>query len=186
MSDRRKTQTDHIRAARNWLGQAERSLEHEDDVQGDLKLMLAKAELSRVEESPRISRIRRWGIRLLPAAAAILLAGAGMMLWQEPPLGQSPLQESTLPAPEPAAEAKTEMPASAAVPEKESATVRPALPDEAPVRAEERREKEAEPSAVSAAGPPEDVLSVPVQSPGQVPDAEKQRLMQSAGKVLRQ
>ena len=185
MSDRRKTQTDHIRAARNWLGQAERSLEHENDVQGDLKLMLAKAELSRVEESPRVSRIRRWGIRLLPAAAAILLAGAGMMLWQEPPVGQSPLQENALPAPEPAAEAKTEMPVPAAVAEKESAA-RPALPDEAPVRAEERREKEAEPSAVSAAEPPEDTLSAPVQIPGQVPDAEKQRLMQSAGKVLQQ
>ena len=51
MSDHRQVQKKHIRAAREWLGKAETSLDRHDDIQGDLKLMLAKAELSHVAEA---------------------------------------------------------------------------------------------------------------------------------------
>ena len=43
MGDKRKRLRLHIKAAKEWLGQAEDSLEKERDIQGDLKLMLAKA-----------------------------------------------------------------------------------------------------------------------------------------------
>lgn len=186
MSDRRRTRKNHIRAARNWLGQAEHSLDQEDDVQGDLKLMLAKAELSRAADSPRVSRFKRWGLRLLPAAAAILLAAAGMAVFQalpsEPAAPQAvslPVQET--PAKKPLAVGiptdappdETDLP----VPEKKS------LPTEV-----DRRKVQEEP-ALPAANPPQHVSGASAAAnplPGQVPDAEKQRLMQSAGKVLRQ
>ena len=84
MSDRRKTQKNHIRAARDWLGQAEHSLDRENDVQGDLKLMLAKAELSRVQASPRGNRLKCWGLRFIPAVVALAIA-AMAVLWKKGP-----------------------------------------------------------------------------------------------------
>lgn len=182
MSDRRRTQKNHIRAARNWLGQAEHSLEHENDVRGDLKLMLAKAELSRVEDSPRVFWLKRWGIRLLPAVVAILLAGAGTALWQKPPaepvaLQAEPSPMQNIPAEKPQASApaawqagETELP----VPEKESSYT------------EKDRQEQQEVPALPAAEQPKDTPAAAVPLPGRVPDAEKQKLMQSAGKALRQ
>lgn len=40
----------HITAAKGWLSRAEDSLEQENAIQGDLKLMLAQAELKRAQE----------------------------------------------------------------------------------------------------------------------------------------
>ena len=83
MADRRKTQKNHIRAARDWLGQAEHLLDHENDVQGDLKLMLARAELSKVQESPRGTWFRCWGLRLVPALLALVIAAGGGLFWHQ-------------------------------------------------------------------------------------------------------
>ena len=96
MSDRRRTQQQHIRAARDWLGQAEHSLERENDVQGDLKVMLARAELSHVQDSPRGRRLKFWGSGIFPAAAAVLLAAGAWTVWHmpEPVRQEAPLRRS--------------------------------------------------------------------------------------------
>ena len=75
----RRSQTEHIRAAREWLGRAEDSLAQENDVQGDLKLMLAKAELAHVGHCPASHRLIIWGRRALAFLAAAGLAAA---LWR--------------------------------------------------------------------------------------------------------
>lgn len=185
MSDRRRTQKNHIRAARNWLGQAEHSLDQENDVQGDLKLMLAKAELSRVTDSPRVLGLKRWGIRLLPAAAAVLLAAAGMALFQDPPSDPVALKEAPVPVQEtPAAKPPTDVPPAASSDEAELP-----VPEKISLPAQEGSREKQEAPVQPAAGPPQQASGAPAAAdplPGQIPDAEKQRLMQSAGKVLRQ
>ena len=49
IDDKRKNRRRHIKAASDWLIQAEKSIESKNDVQGDLKIMLAKAELQNAE-----------------------------------------------------------------------------------------------------------------------------------------
>ena len=50
MEDKRKNLRRHIKAASDWLEQADKSIEREEDLKGDLKLMLAKAELKNAEK----------------------------------------------------------------------------------------------------------------------------------------
>ena len=50
MEDKRNNLRKHINAAREWLQQADKSIERKEDVKGDLKLMLAKAELKNAEK----------------------------------------------------------------------------------------------------------------------------------------
>ena len=64
----------HVRAAREWLGNAEDSLDRREDVRGDLDLMLARAELARAQETERPCGSVLWARRVLPLAAALLLA----------------------------------------------------------------------------------------------------------------
>lgn len=88
MEERRVKLRRHIQAARAWLLQADRSLERKDDVQSDLKLMLAKAELAQAKSSRRT-----WIKKILPPVTALLIAGAFMLSDQavEPELKTPPL-----------------------------------------------------------------------------------------------
>ena len=70
LEDKRKNLRRHIQAARDWLTQAEKSIEREDDLQGDLKLMLAKAELKNAEKHQNRSRL----IKFLSFATAAAIA----------------------------------------------------------------------------------------------------------------
>ena len=78
--DRRKKLKQHIRAAKEWLGQAEHSLEREDDIKSELKLMLAKAELKRADEtdatvSKKIAaKAKKTLRRIAPPVAAVIAA----------------------------------------------------------------------------------------------------------------
>lgn len=74
MEERRVKLRRHIQAARAWLLQADKSLEHENDVQGDLKLMLAKAELAQTREAHR-----SWLKKIFPPLTALVIAGAVML-----------------------------------------------------------------------------------------------------------
>ena len=71
MEERRVKLRRHIQAARAWLLQADKSLERENDVQGDLKLMLAKAELAQTRSSRRA-----WAKKILPPLTALMIVGA--------------------------------------------------------------------------------------------------------------
>lgn len=195
----------HIRAAREWLGKAENSLEQQDDLQGELKLMLAKAELSQLEESAKAQRWRRRILRLLALVTAVVIAAIGiyfvpgLLPQQNAPVNTggsettvqttqtekdtqvSPQEQTeTSPTSQTNAEAANEADAS-------SAETAPLVAQEvsSESKAEVSTASEADRSAPAAENPP----SVPTSQGSEAsvpPDLEKQQLMQSAGKVLRQ
>lgn len=73
----------HITAAKGWLSRAEDSLEQENAIQGDLKLMLAQAELKRAQEKNDKKLCVRWFKRLAPGALACVLALGGIIYAQQ-------------------------------------------------------------------------------------------------------
>lgn len=73
----------HITAAKGWLSRAEDSLEQENDIQGDLKLMLAQAELKRAQEKNDKKLCVRWFKRLAPGVLACALALGGIIYAQQ-------------------------------------------------------------------------------------------------------
>lgn len=181
MESEREERKRSIRAARDWLAGAEDALAGADDVSGDLKLMLARAELA-CTTSTRRARLRRRARILLPALAVIALALWG--LWraqvQEPaavpaaaveeraetPAAQSHVEEAPAPAPQVASAAPlpphvtegTEAPAVAA--------------HETPAAAPTVHESPAPPAAHAPAS--------------RLPSADMQHLMQVGGKILRE
>lgn len=73
----------HITAAKGWLSRAEDSLEQENTIQGDLKLMLAQAELKRAQEKNDKKLCVRWFKRLAPGVLACALALGGIIYAQQ-------------------------------------------------------------------------------------------------------
>lgn len=186
MSDHRQVQKKHIRAAREWLGKAETSLDRHDDIQGDLKLMLARAELSHVAEAGLTKRGNMLIKKILPAIVAMLIAVAGFSFLQaftsEPAVSDSvmPAESETLPVPqvpvdEPVTVAKKE---AAVVTKEENTNITYAKVADKPAV------KPAEPANEQVSSQPA-MVSLPVNEQT-VPAQEKQKLMQAAGKILRQ
>ena len=185
----RRSQQNHIRAARDWLGRAEDSLARENDVQGDLKLMLAKAELAHVGQSSRSRTILLWGRRIAALLVAAFLAGAywqpsaNVTVTEEPVIRdehmtaassqQAVTQESSSVIAEPATEPSAEPKSSAAQLQERPA---PQMPESPAYRTAPEPVQE---STVVQAAPE------PAAQP-KLPDTAKQQLMQSAGKILRQ
>ena len=178
----RRSQQNHIRAARDWLGKAEDSLARENDVQGDLKLMLARAELAHVGQSRRSRILSLWGRR--GAALLVAFALAAGICWQEGPVAIRGEEASP----------RAEQPAVAANPipsttEKKADTV---VIETAPVDTAQGREKKASPAVQppaqqeKAQAPKQAETSPATKAAPQPPNVEKQQLMQSAGKILRQ
>ena len=182
MESEREERKRSIRAARDWLAGAEDALAGADDVSGDLKLMLARAELA-CTTSTRRARLRRRARVLLPGLALVALALWG--LWyaqvQEPaavpaaaveeraetPAAQVPVEDIPVPAPQVASAAPlpphvTEDAAAPAV----------AAQDIAPA---------AEPVVHESAVPP--AAHAPAS---RLPSADMQHLMQVGGKILRE
>lgn len=183
MESEREERKRSIRAARDWLAGAEDALAGADDVSGDLKLMLARAELA-CTTSTRRARLRRRARVLLPALAAIALALWG--LWyaqvQEPaavpaaaveeraeiPAVQSPVEKAPVPAPQ------TTVAAASLPPHVTEDAAAPAVAaqDIAPA---------AEPVVHESAVPP--AAHAPAS---RLPSADMQHLMQVGGKILRE
>lgn len=182
MESEREERKRSIRAARDWLAGAEDALAGADDVSGDLKLMLARAELA-CTTSTRRARLRRRARILLPALAVIALALWG--LWyaqvQEPaavpasaeieeraetPAAQSPVEEAPVPTPQVASAA----PLSPHV--TEGAETPAAAAHETPAAAPAVHESAAPPAAHAPAS--------------RLPSADMQHLMQVGGKILRE
>lgn len=80
MNDKRRVIKEHISAARDWLGRAESSIDKENDVRGDLDVMLAQAELQRAQETKYSARWRKLFIRLAPLVVAVFVALGYVML----------------------------------------------------------------------------------------------------------
>jgi len=189
----RKKRKGHIRAAKEWLGAAEHSLDSEDDVQSDLKLMLAKAELSQVQESERTSRLKTWGRRLAPLLVAVLLS-AGLFSFVHVQHASVERAEQSNPVP---ASSAAVQPVSAQTPQ----TPEPAAATDSPAQAEMAQPMQTagqgvpvqrEQSAVQGSAQPRAEVQeapVPAAQPASkvtVPNPEKQQLMQKAGQILRQ
>ena len=73
MSDQKKGMKKHVIAAREWLGKAEQSFDQENEIKGDLNMMLAQAELQRAQETKpgRITRTYFW----VKTVTAVMTAG---------------------------------------------------------------------------------------------------------------
>lgn len=86
MSDGKNRFRAHVRAAREWLGRAESSLDRQEDIRSDLNLMLAQAELQRAKETKRLTKKERLLHRLAPfMAAGAMAAGCFFFLQYERP-----------------------------------------------------------------------------------------------------
>ena len=178
MESEREERKRSIRAARDWLAGAEDALAGADDVSGDLKLMLARAELA-CTTSTRRARLRRRARILLPALALVALALWG--LWyaqvQEPaavpaaaveeraeiPAVQSPVEEAPAPAPQTTVAA---------------ASLSPHVTEGAETPAAAVHET---PAVHESAAPP--AAHAPAS---RLPSADMQHLMQVGGKILRE
>ena len=176
-----------IRAARDWLGQADASLDRKEDVQGDLKLMLAKAELEGAAPGKKTRRLKCWLSRGAALALAVLIA----LFIESWSLDREPVQE---PAP---MEAVPGVVADAA--EADSGAAVPEAVGEQLARPQEEGENislvqqpaAAQEETASSEGPfeagsPQSAASPHLTYvPPRVPEPDKQRLMQEAGAVLR-
>lgn len=218
MKDRRNRIRRHIQAAQKWLGQAEHNLAEENDVRGNLNIMLASAELQQVHEKNFVAGGKRLAVRYVPPVVASL-AAALIVLPHVP--SYSPVTDETiatydnkLPAPyadtphignsnningsesfaHSAPPTSAEPPANAVTTADSDEPVAPAtdfpsdvahekaIIDDYPAPAQPAAEKKI--PATSAAGLPNNSPSVEPQ-PVKLPDSQMQKLMQSAGKVLR-
>ncbi len=177
----RKTLINHIRAAVNWLKEADNSLSNKDDVSGDLKLMLAEAEIQRAKERVPLSKRTRLIINWAAVVLGVALAIGTWYFVKNNAVEKAETTEiretaTTEVKAEKSAEETKEESVPVKVPEAEKNFVveeKNSAPevkseDTAPVKAEPKQAQEAPPA--NAQSPPSD---------------EMQKLMESAGKVLR-
>ena len=187
MGEDRKQQAQRIRAARDWLDEAGESLEQGADIKGDLKVMLAQAELARAKETQRPPLWRRCGRRVLPLATALAVLSLGLFL--RPAV--APSEDQALSSPSPAAavvpqasvqgQEQADSPAPAAL-QKMQGQAAQAAGEPARAAVQETASPPQMPSAVAVPAVSAQQRETPAARP---PSPETQKLMQSAGKALR-
>lgn len=184
MNEHEKVQK-HISAAKKWLTQAENSLAEENEVQGDLKLMLAQAELQRAKAKKVDSFWLRCVKRLAPLLAAMMLAAAYMLYIKSE--YEEPAVPKTLPQ-----TVHTVNTGYSVQPVQEVLTA-DSVPQTVQVDLESEYEIELDGAANTSASHIEETYSNAVnvekatqQGTPAVPSAKMQELMQSAGSVLRE
>ena len=192
MAEERERICAHVKAAKDWLGRAESSLEKEEDVRGGLNLMLAEAELQRVRETRKGKRFARF----LAPALAVLLALGGIVLQRSAEPTAAPAEKS--PAPivgqgtmiheEKGSETLAERMGSAANLSESREIELPVMP----VRVQESPIVQAQEQAQSTEPPePQPALEQQMEKPKQTsaaspPTEDMQELMVTAGRVLRE
>ncbi len=188
VADERSRLRRHVRAAREWLGKAEASLDRAEDVQGDLNLMLAQAELTRAKETERPGAKVVWARRIAAFSVAALLAGASLWAWRA---GVPPAQEPPL------AEQRIEQPAGMS--QAPIVTAPPPAANPLPVRTGQEAAAESPPMQEALVGEAEEPVPEPAvtmqetETPpadplpreASLPSEDMQRLMNSAGQSLR-
>lgn len=186
----------HITAAKGWLSQAEDSLAQENTIQGDLKLMLAQAELKRAQEKNDKKLCVRWFKRLAPGALACALALGGIIYAQQAEDSQA------LPKPNPLTSTSlTEQVSSSGAGRDKAMEAKKShqnLSEErefdtpAYVQIQPNEEAHSEEVSNTIESRPVEVESQQATSslknvqPSQVPAPAMQKLMQSAGSTLRE
>jgi hypothetical protein len=185
MSDGRNRFKNHVRAAREWLGQAEHSLDNKEDIRGDLNVMLAQAELQRAKETKELMPMQRWLYRLAPVAVAVLFVVGSLLFWHwEQPRSVGAPEQPPVAVTAPAG--ATDPPVAATVPQTalqaEVIVTPPGLPErqlsspEMPVVSSMQEQPAAPQAAVPALADKQEVY---------MPSENLQKLMCSAGKSLR-
>lgn len=84
MSEGRNKLKKHIRAAKEWLGAAEKSLDRQEDVKGDLNVMLAKAELQHASEMTSEAGAVFWAKKIIPLLIAVSLVYGTVIFYDKP------------------------------------------------------------------------------------------------------
>ena len=192
MAEERERICAHVKAAKDWLGRAESSLEKEEDVRGGLNLMLAEAELQRARETRKGKRFARF---LAPALAVLLaLGGVALQRSAEPtaaPAEKSPapiVGQGTMIHEEKGSETLAERMGSAANLSESREIELPVMP----VRVQESPIVQAQEQAQSTEPPePQPALEQQTEKPKQTsaaapPTEDMQKLMVTAGRVLRE
>ena len=187
MRDEKKQQS--IRAARDWLDEADASLSKGSGIRGDLKVMLAQAELRHAQEAEPEARSAVWRrrlARLLPLTAAAVFAALAFYLTPAvaPPQETAGIQEAAQPeaAVEPDGSASVSVDASPLPAVATPSSAEAAVPDAgSAVPAASSRETAAPENTSSQAAQPAAAPAAPA-----VPAHETQKLMQTAGKALRE
>ena len=192
MAEERERICAHVKAAKDWLGRAESSLEKEEDVRGGLNLMLAEAELQRARETRKRKRFARF---LAPALAMLLaLGGVALQRSAEPtaaPAEKSPaaiVGQGTTIHEEKGSEALAERMGAATNLSESREIELPVMPvrvQESPMTQAQGQVQFAEPSQPQPAleQQTEKTKQVPAASP---PTEDMQELMVTAGRVLRE
>ena len=93
MTDKKKLYSEHITAAKDWLGKAEESIAKDNDIRSDLNIMLAQAELQRAKEKDDTALIRKWLKWILLWITAIGIA-VGYVYFLRPELFTTVREES--------------------------------------------------------------------------------------------
>lgn len=187
----------HITAAKGWLSQAEDSLAQENAIQGDLKLMLAQAELKRAQEKNDKKLCVRWFKRLAPGIMACGLA-LGAIIYAQPAneailppdasqSGSAKLSEQAASLGQ-AAE-NLSQPKEAAAREDEAAAPVEAASAAGYLAGEEIKpnsQPEPQPLETNVIEQPREDAPGQKAQPREVPAPDMQKLMQSAGSLLRE
>lgn len=186
----------HITAAKGWLSRAEDSLEQENTIQGDLKLMLAQAELKRAQEKNDKKLCVRWFKRLAPGVLACALALGGIIYAQQsedsPSLPkQNPLTSTSL-AEQASSSGAGRDKAMEANKSQQNLSEEREFDTPAYVQIHPHEEAHSEEVSNTTESRPVEVESQQATSslknvqPSQVPAPAMQKLMQSAGSTLRE
>ena len=192
MAEEREKICAHVKAAKDWLGRAESSLEKEEDVRGGLNLMLAEAELQRARETRKGKRFARF----LAPALAVLLALGGVALQRSAEPTAAPAEKSPAAIVGQGTTVHAEM-ESAALAERMGSAAnlsesREIDPPVMPARAQESPMAQAQGQVQFAEPPqPQPALEQQTEKPKQTsaaapPTEDMQKLMVTAGRVLRE
>lgn len=182
MTKKRQEVRHHISAAKDWLNQAEDSINLENDVRGDLNLMLAQAELKRAQETKPQSLWLTWLKRLAPVTLAVCIAAGVLYWWQDAQNDTNKVNVPVMVESQTAAE-------ESAIPEKpaEQALInnqQESLPQEQEVQPGSAVTSEA--GQTEAARYAADNGQHQAAENPHLPPPEMQKLMQVAGKTLRE
>ena len=75
MAELKDRMSNHVKAAKTWLGRAEQSFDTEQNIRGELNLMLAQAELKRAQEAKTKDKTAHDRYRLIRSILAAGVAG---------------------------------------------------------------------------------------------------------------
>ena len=192
MAEEREKICAHVKAAKDWLGRAESSLEKAEDVRGGLNLMLAEAELQRARETRKGKRFARF----LAPALAVLLALGGIALQRSAEPTAAPAEKSSAAIVGQGTtiheELGSEVLAERMEPAANFSESRESEPPVMPARAQESPMAQAQ-GQVQFAEPsqPQPALKQQTEKPKQTsaaapPTEDMQKLMVTAGRVLRE